>query len=160
VAIAAVVLIVGAGYAYVTISAPVITTSVSSVQTSGSSASASSGASSGSGSSSSSGATTSGSGGSSAATVTLPSGVGGNQQLNFSPPTLSVAAGTTITFQDQDSSATHNVDFQTGPSGATLPSVSPNLKEGSTFQVTLTTPGTYTYVCDYHAWMKGTITVT
>jgi len=93
-------------------------------------------------------------------TVILPSDVGDNQQLNFSPPTLSVAAGTTITFDDQDSSAVHNVDFQTGPSGATLPAASVNLKNGATFQVTLTTPGTYTYVCDYHAWMKGTITVT
>ena len=101
--------------------------------------------------------TGSGSGGQ---TVILPSDVGENQQLNFAPPTLSVASGTTITFSDQDGTAVHNVDFMTGPSGATLPSVSTNLKSGDTFQVTLTTPGTYTYVCDYHNWMKGTITVT
>jgi plastocyanin len=92
-------------------------------------------------------------------TITLPSGVGDNQQLNFSPSTLSVSPGTTITFVDQDSTAVHNIDFQTGPSGATLPGTSPNLRDGDTYSVTLTTPGTYTYVCDYHAWMKGTITV-
>jgi plastocyanin len=96
------------------------------------------------------------------ATVILPSDVGDNQQLNFSPPTLSVAAGTTITFTDQDSSAVHNIDFTGLPAGATIPGGTPsaNLKNGDTYTVTLTTPGTYSYVCDYHAWMKGTITVT
>jgi len=95
-------------------------------------------------------------------TVALPSGVGDNQQLNFSPPTLSVTAGTTITFTDQDSSAVHNIDFTGLPPGATIPGGSPsaNLKQGDTYTVTLTTPGTYTYICDYHSWMKGTITVT
>ena len=81
-------------------------------------------------------------------------------RANFSPTTLSVAPGTTITFVDQDSVAKHNVDFSSGPSGATLPSASPNLVKGSTFQVTLTTAGTYDYHCDYHSWMVATITVT
>jgi cytochrome c oxidase subunit II len=94
------------------------------------------------------------------ASIILPSGVGNDQSLNFQPSTLTVAAGTTITFVDQDNSAIHDVDFMTGPSGATLPSTSSNLKDGDTFTVTLTTPGTYTYVCDYHTWMKGSITVT
>jgi plastocyanin len=40
------------------------------------------------------------------------------------------------------------------------PDPSPNLTQGDTYTVTLTTAGTYTFVCDYHAWMKGTITVT
>ena len=62
--------------------------------------------------------------------------------------------------RDQDSVAKHNVDFSSGPSGATLPSASPNLVKGSTFQVTLTTAGTYDYHCDYHSWMVATITVT
>ncbi|MDA4134942.1 MAG: plastocyanin/azurin family copper-binding protein [Thaumarchaeota archaeon] len=92
-------------------------------------------------------------------TVYLPAGIGSNQQLNFSPVTLTVAPGTTITFVDQDS-AVHDIDFMTGPAGATLPSTSPNLKQGDTFSVTLTVPGTYTYICDYHAWMKASITVT
>ncbi|MDA4134261.1 MAG: plastocyanin/azurin family copper-binding protein [Thaumarchaeota archaeon] len=80
--------------------------------------------------------------------------------MNFSPATLNVAPGTTITFVDQDSSAVHNVDFTSGPSGAALPPTSPSLMNGQTFVVTLTTPGTYTYHCDYHTWMLGTITVT
>jgi plastocyanin len=94
-------------------------------------------------------------------TVNLPSGVGANQQLNFSPATLSVTSGTTITFVNQDT-ATHNIDFTSVPSGSTVAqgTTSPNLKNGNMYTVTLTTPGTYTYVCDYHNWMKGTITVT
>ena len=106
--------------------------------------------------------TTTSSGSSGSMTVDLPSGVGSNQQLNFSPSTLSVSAGTTITFVSQDT-AVHNIDFTVGAfrrldSQAERPS--PNLKQGNSYSVTLTTPGTYTYICDYHSWMKGTITVT
>ncbi|MGA2663914.1 MAG: plastocyanin/azurin family copper-binding protein [Nitrososphaerales archaeon] len=93
-------------------------------------------------------------------TVTIPQGAGGPQQLNFGPASLTVSAGATITFSDQDTSAIHDVHFTSGPSGATLPPASPNLSKGSTFTVTLTAPGTYDYICDYHPWMKGTITVT
>jgi cytochrome c oxidase subunit II len=94
-------------------------------------------------------------------TVNLPSGVGENNQLNFSPSTLMVTSGTTITFVNQDT-AVHNIDFMSVPSGSTVAqgTTSPNLKNGNTYTVTLSTPGTYTYVCDYHNWMKGTITVT
>jgi len=103
----------------------------------------------------------SGSGSGLATTIHLPSGVGTNQQLNFAPSTLSVSSGTTITFVSQDT-ATHDIDFTSVPPGSTVASgtTSPNLKNGNTYTVTLTTPGTYSYVCDYHSWMKGTITVT
>jgi plastocyanin len=93
-------------------------------------------------------------------TVDLPSGVGSNQQLNFSPASLTVAVGTTIDFVSQDT-ATHDIDFTSVPTGSTVAqgTTSPNLKNGNSYTVTLTTPGTYTYVCDYHNWMKGTIVV-
>jgi cytochrome c oxidase subunit 2 len=92
-------------------------------------------------------------------TVTIPLGAGSG--LNFSPSALTVSSGTTITFVNQDT-ATHNVDFTSMPAGASIPGGTPsgNLKQGDTYTVTLTTPGTYTYVCDYHNWMQGTITVT
>lgn len=98
---------------------------------------------------------------SSSATVTIPQGAGGAQELNFSPASITVAPGTTVTFTDQDNSAIHNVYFTSLPSGATLSTnPSPNLTQGSTYQVTLTVPGTYDYECQYHsAWMQGTITV-
>lgn len=95
--------------------------------------------------------------------VDLPQGAGGLQKLNFSPSTLSVTSGTTIQFVDQDNSAPHNVYFTSVPAGATNPNGSgpPIMTQGSTYSVTLTTPGTYTYECQFHsAWMQGTITVT
>jgi cytochrome c oxidase subunit 2 len=92
-------------------------------------------------------------------TITIPSGAGSG--ANFTPASITVASGTTITFVDQDT-PTHDVDFTNVPAGSTVAAgtSSPNLKDGSTYTITLTTPGTYTYVCDYHQWMKGTITVT
>jgi len=91
--------------------------------------------------------------------ITIPLGAGTG--LNFSPSTLTVASGTTITFTSEDT-AVHNIDFTGLPTGATIPGGTPssNLKTGDSYTVTLTTPGTYTFVCDYHSWMKGTITVT
>ena len=93
--------------------------------------------------------------------VTMPSGVGDNMQLNFAPVSITVVVGVNNTIVwTNDDTAIHNVDFQSGPTGATLPPTSVNVSHGqSTPAITLTVPGTYTYVCDYHAWMKGTITV-
>ena len=95
--------------------------------------------------------------------VLLPQGAGGPQKLNFNPPTLTVASGTMIEFMDQDNSAPHNVYFMTLPSGATNPNGAspPILHQGMSYNVTLTTPGTYTYECQFHpGWMQGTIVVT
>jgi plastocyanin len=90
----------------------------------------------------------------------MPQGVGANTALNFTPSTLSVAAGSTVTFSDQDTSAPHNVYWTSQPSGASVPNSPVVMQDGNTFTVTMTTPGTYTYECQYHsAWMKGTITV-
>jgi plastocyanin len=98
---------------------------------------------------------------SSGTTVTIPQGAGGAQEANFSPASLTVASGTTVMWTDQDTDAVHNIAFTSVPSGASTPAVSPNLSKGSTFQVTLTTPGTYKYECQYHSgWMQGTIVVT
>jgi plastocyanin len=95
----------------------------------------------------------------------MPAGVGvQTNNLNFSPVTVTVVVGVnnTIVWTNQDS-VIHNVDFQSGPAGFTFPvnwQPLPNLKNGqSTNPITLTVPGTYTYVCDYHSWMKATIIV-
>ncbi len=88
----------------------------------------------------------------------MPNGVGSNQQLNFSPVTITVVVGVnnTITWTNDDT-VIHNVDFSTVPTGSTVAAgtTSPNMKNGQTYTITLTTPGTYTYACDYHAWMRG-----
>ncbi len=102
-----------------------------------------------------------GSGGSTnTSTVTIPSGTGASQGLNFSPQSISVASGTTIKFVNNDNTL-HTVTFTSAPSGVSLASISDSsLAAGSTFTVTLSTPGTYQYHCTIHSWMTGTITVT
>ena len=91
--------------------------------------------------------------------------VGGSQ---FSPSSLAVAAGTTVTFKDVDGS--HTVDFAEGTASVegVSESHSGNLDPGQTFQVTFTKAGTYRYFCAYHSsvggetrtGMVGTVTVT
>lgn len=97
-------------------------------------------------------------------TVYLPQGAGGPPQNNFSPASITVKAGTTITFVDEDTDAPHNVYFTSVPSGATNPNPSggpPTLTDGDSYTVTLTTPGTYHYECQFHpGWMQATIVVT
>ena len=105
---------------------------------------------------------TSASGSNASATVIMPQNVGVDTSLNFSPDSLAVAAGTTVTFVDQDSSAPHNVFWESVPAAASPgPANSPPLMtQGAAFSVTLTVPGTYTYKCLFHsAWMHGTIVV-
>jgi plastocyanin len=90
-------------------------------------------------------------------------GGGGTQvsmeNIQFSPKDLTVKAGETITFTNDEAIA-HDVhktsgpgpDFASGPSGG--------MQEGDTFELTLDKPGNYEYVCDVHApGMAGTITV-
>jgi plastocyanin len=73
-----------------------------------------------------------------------------------------VAPGTTIIFVNQDPTNIHDVDFTVVPSGVTLsnnPSANTNKWTNNMVEFTLTTAGTYTFICDYHSWMTGTITV-
>lgn len=70
----------------------------------------------------------------------------------FDPPDLEVAAGTSVTFTNEDG-ATHTATaeddaFDTG-----------DLGQGDTGEVTLDEPGTYAYLCSIHNYMTGTITV-
>ena len=71
----------------------------------------------------------------------------------FGPATLKVAAGTTVTWTNQDSTA-HTVtgdknEFDSG-----------NLAPGKTFTHTFDKAGTFAYHCTIHPSMKATITVT
>ena len=72
----------------------------------------------------------------------------------YVPPQLTVATGTTVTWTNQDD-VEHTVSSDDGSafdSGA--------IAEGGTFQFTAGAPGTYTYPCKFHPFMKGTLTVT
>jgi plastocyanin len=105
-----------------------------------------------------------GGGGGGASTTEEPAAGGGGTQVSmkniqFAPKDLSVKAGETITFTN-DEAVAHDVhktsgpgpDFASGPTGG--------MQEGDTFKLTLDKPGKYEYVCDVHApGMAGTITV-
>ncbi|MDO8751878.1 MAG: plastocyanin/azurin family copper-binding protein [Dehalococcoidia bacterium] len=70
----------------------------------------------------------------------------------FSPASLTVPVGTTVTWTNQDS-VTHTVTADSGAFNSV------GLAFGQSFSYTFTTPGTYAYHCTPHPNMKGTVTV-
>ena len=71
----------------------------------------------------------------------------------FGPAELSVAAGTTVTFVNDDTAPhTATADDDSWDSGEIAP--------GASATVTFDEPGTYTYHCNFHPNMTATITVT
>jgi plastocyanin len=89
--------------------------------------------------------------------VEIPSGAGmqmvpGNDF--YSPATLTVVIGVnnTVTWVNNDN-VPHTVTATDGSFN------SGNLNAGQSWSHTFTAPGTYTYDCAYHPWMKGTIIV-
>ena len=86
-------------------------------------------------------------GGSGSATVTV--GAGGN---NFSPSSINVPAGGTVTWNWNSGGVVHNVTFQDA-------STSGDMSSGS-FQKIFPTAGTFSYLCTIHGpSMSGTVTV-
>jgi plastocyanin len=75
------------------------------------------------------------------------------QNFAFSPATLTVSAGTTVTWTNKDS-ATHTV---TSTQGNVLNS--PNMPQGSTFSFTFNQKGTFDYHCSIHQSMTGQVIV-
>jgi plastocyanin len=73
--------------------------------------------------------------------------------MSFSPSTITVKKGTTVTWTNNDS-VTHNVTA--GNNGFT----SGNLVPGKQFNFTFDKAGTFSYTCTLHPSMKGTVTVT
>jgi len=74
------------------------------------------------------------------------------QNLAFSPAALTVPAGTTVTWTNQDTTV-HNVTSNTGlfESG--------QMSRGSNFSHTFSDKGTFAYHCSIHPEMTGTVTV-
>jgi len=72
----------------------------------------------------------------------------------YSPQTLTVKAGTKVTWVNKDT-VTHTVTSH----GISLFD-SGNLATGATFSYTFARAGTYPYYCTIHPWMKGTVVVT
>lgn len=103
------------------------------------------------------GAVLAGCGGGSTSSPSLSAaGVTGNsitvKNFAFTPMTLTVKTGTTVTWTNQDSS-THTVTAVAGVFG------SGNLTTGTTFTHTFPTAGTYAYRCNIHQYMTGTVVV-
>ncbi|MGW0765361.1 cupredoxin domain-containing protein [Streptomyces sp. NPDC002676] len=73
----------------------------------------------------------------------------------FSPATLKVKVGTTVTWTNQDTDA-HTVT--SAGSGGPLHSAA--LATHATYSYTFTKPGTYAYLCTIHPFMTGTVEVT
>jgi amicyanin len=72
--------------------------------------------------------------------------------FTFNPPTLTVKAGTTVTWTNEDDIPhTVNATTKTFKSGA--------LDTDQKFSFTFPTPGSYKYFCALHPHMTGTIVV-
>ena len=77
------------------------------------------------------------------------------QNYAFAPATLTIAAGTTVTWTNMDT-APHTVTVSSGP----VLFSSPTLQKGYSYTYTFTTPGTYSYYCAVHPQMTAKVVVT
>ena len=71
----------------------------------------------------------------------------------FSPANITVKAGTTVTWTNQDQDA-HTVTATGGAFGSQA------LDTGAHYTFTFTKPGTYDYLCTIHPFMTATVVVT
>jgi plastocyanin len=90
--------------------------------------------------------------------VTAPAAPVSGNQVNiegfaFVPATLTVSAGTTVTWTNHDEEP-HTVAASDGSFH------SPGMGTGATFSHIFPTPGKFDYVCSIHPMMHGTVVVT
>lgn len=76
------------------------------------------------------------------------------KQYAYSPRSLSVSQGDTVTWTNQDS-VEHDVEVTKGPAMFH----SPMLKKGQSWSFTFTTAGAFSYVCSVHPDMTASISV-
>src|SRR5436305_14698988 len=86
--------------------------------------------------------------------LAAPATVAVNNQ-SFNAKAVTVNAGDAVTWDFQEGG--HNVDVVSGPE--TFRNQSGTTSSGTQFAHTFSKPGTYSYICDYHSGMKGTVTV-
>jgi plastocyanin len=72
----------------------------------------------------------------------------------YKPANAQVHAGDTVAFMNDDSLA-HTVTSSQSPASFD----SKDIPAGKSWTYTFSKPGTYNYICTYHAWMKGQVTV-
>ena len=73
-------------------------------------------------------------------------------QMRFDAPTVTIKVGGTVTWTNTDG-VPHTVTSNDGSFG------SEQLTQGGTFSQTFTEPGTYSYYCQLHPTMRGTVVV-
>jgi amicyanin len=71
----------------------------------------------------------------------------------FSPATISVKAGSTVVWTN-DESIQHDITFDGGGIASSV------LNQSGTFSHTFPAAGTYHYICSIHPFMHGTVVVT
>jgi amicyanin len=75
--------------------------------------------------------------------------------LAFVPSQVHAGVGQTVVWTNRDN-VRHNVIYQSGPK---FRSSRPQIRNGTSFSIKLTQPGTIHYFCSIHPFMKGTIVV-
>ena len=70
----------------------------------------------------------------------------------FHPATITVAPGARVTFTNHDQTAHTATSTEPGFDTGTV-------KPGKSATVLLRRPGTYTFYCEFHAFMRGTVVV-
>jgi plastocyanin len=74
-------------------------------------------------------------------------------EYKYDPADLTVPAGTTVAFANQDSAPHTATSKQSGAFDTGT------IKGAETGEITLEEPGTFAYYCVFHPFMKGTISV-
>lgn len=87
--------------------------------------------------------------------VNIEAGAGSNpNSFGFNPSAITVTIGINNTvLWTNDDTVPHTVTSDNGTFS------SGNLNPGDTFLFTFTEPGTYTYHCSYHSWMRASVIV-
>ncbi|MBO0876741.1 MAG: cupredoxin domain-containing protein [Pseudonocardia sp.] len=89
-----------------------------------------------------------------AAVAPVPTDAVTIQGFAYAPATLTVKAGTTVTWTNQDQDP-HTVTSVNGG-----PLRSPTLTNGQSFRYSFSTPGHFDYLCTVHPFMTATVVVT
>lgn len=74
------------------------------------------------------------------------------QNFSFSPATITVKSGDTVTWTNKDSMG-HSATADDGSFDTGI------ISQGQSKSITFKKPGTYTYHCSVHPYMKGTVIV-